>query len=59
MADSLRWSSSITWWVIVNYLVIGRILARTSPLVIAAVCSAFALGIFIFTSLYVSNYPII
>jgi hypothetical protein len=42
--------------VVVNYLVIGRILARASPLVVAAVCSTLALGMFILTSLYVRNY---
>jgi hypothetical protein len=44
--------------VVVNYLVIGRGVARSSPLVLAAICATLALFLFIFTYLYVLNYPI-
>jgi len=42
--------------VVVNNLVIGRMLARTSPLGVAAVCVAFEFWLFAFTSLYTANY---
>ncbi len=44
--------------VVVNYLVIGRLLARVSPLVMAAVYAVFALGICLLTALYATNHLI-
>jgi hypothetical protein len=44
--------------VVVNYLVIGRLLTRSATLASTAVCTAFALLLCLFTSLYVANYPV-
>lgn len=44
--------------VIVNYLVLGRMLARSSSVVVAALCTALALFIFTFTFLYTKNFLI-
>lgn len=44
--------------VVVNYLVLGRMLARSSPLLVAALCTTLALFLFTFTFLYAMNYPI-
>jgi hypothetical protein len=44
--------------VVVNYLVLGRMLARSSPLVVAALCTTLALFFFTFTFLYTKNFPI-
>jgi hypothetical protein len=44
--------------VVVNYLVLGRMLACSSPLVAAALCTTLALFIFTFTFLYSMNYGI-
>jgi hypothetical protein len=43
--------------VVVNYLVFGRMLARSSPLALAALCSALALFLFTFTFLYTKDFP--
>ena len=44
--------------VVVNYLVLGRMLARTSPLVVAAFCVGLALFLFAFTFLYTMSFQI-
>jgi hypothetical protein len=44
--------------VVVNYLVLGRILARSSPLVVAALCVCLASFLFAFTFLYTMNFQI-
>lgn len=44
--------------VVVNYLVIGRILGHFPPLVGTASCVALALFLFLFTALFVANYPV-
>ncbi|MGH7168878.1 MAG: hypothetical protein ACRELG_01185 [Gemmataceae bacterium] len=44
--------------VVVNYLVIGRKMRRSSAMSVAGVCAVLALFIFVFTFLYVKNFPI-
>lgn len=44
--------------VVVNYLVLGRLLARSSSLVMAALGAALALFTFTFTFLYASDFPV-
>lgn len=44
--------------VVVNYLVLGRLLARCTPVTIAALCTSLALFFFTFAFLYAKNYPI-
>jgi hypothetical protein len=44
--------------VIVNYLVIGRMMAQAPPLAVAVLCSVLSLLLFICTFLYVSNYSV-
>lgn len=45
--------------VVVNYLVLGRLLARRSPLVLVTLCSALAVFIFTLTFLYTKNFQIL
>lgn len=54
MASHGRFSAVI----VVNYLVIGRMMSRTSTLAIVGIYSACILWIFIFTSLYVASYAV-
>jgi|SRR5579884_1481298 len=44
--------------VAVNYLVLGRMLARSPPLVVAGLCSVLAIFVFTFTFLHVKNFAI-
>jgi hypothetical protein len=54
MASQGRYAAVI----VVNYLVLGRMLARSSPLVVAMLCATVALFIFTFTFLYAKNFLI-
>jgi hypothetical protein len=42
--------------VVVNYLVLGRMLARSAPLVMSTLCATLTLFIFVFTFLYTKNF---
>lgn len=44
--------------VVVNYLVLGRMMVRLSPLAVSAACAALTMFLFLFTSLYAANYLI-
>jgi hypothetical protein len=44
--------------VVVNYLVLGRMLARSSSVIVAALCVTLALFLFTFIFLYAMNYQI-
>jgi hypothetical protein len=45
--------------VVVNYVVLGRMLARSSSVIVATLCTTLALFIFMFTFLYTKNFQII